>query len=590
MELSASLTHLEASDLVRRLNDSEPAYSIKHALVQDTAQESLLKNERKRLNLLVAQTLEKLYAERLDEFAARLWQHYDAAGDELKALEYAERAGDVAMRVSAYAEAIAAYQRALDLVRVRAGATATFIRLMTQLGRAYELAPDYDAAYVLYQQTREYAHTRGDRALELAALVQLSKVLAVAAIRYDPAKAMEIAQQALEIARALQDQHSEARVLWIMMLLNLYGGVGVHQGVVYGEQALALARALDWREQIAYTLNDLVYSYMNLGEMQKVDECAAAARALWRELDNKPMLTDNLNASGMGYLLRGAYQNALNAAHEARTLSQTIGNPWGETTSYMLEGYVHLERGEWTDAMGFFQQCMRVGDPIGVFGPIVMARFEMAQMFAFLGDYARAEQIARDGLERTKKQALNWNGWAYAVLAVTAHARGDMEGFNQAVQDIGDAPSEFFYERVLPMGAAVISLVRARAAQAQQQWRGAREFLDIALTRIRTSEYHVLEPMVLNELARLEMAQQQFASAHETLQRAAERANALGLGAARLEIAVTQLDLAHAQAKDAAVARAHARAALDELLPFLPNEWRASFLQTRLAGRVNDNA
>ncbi len=590
MELSTSLTHLEASDLVRRLKDSEPAYSIKHALVQDTAQESLLKNERKRLNLLVAQTLEKLYAERLDEFAARLWQHYDAAGDETKALEYAERAGDAAMRVSAYAEAIAAYQRALDLVRERADAPGTLIRLMTQLGRAYELAPDYDAAYLLYQQTREHARTRGDRELELAALVQLSKVLAVAAIRYDPAKAMEIAQEALHIARALQDQHSEARVLWIMMLLNLYGGAGPHQGVVYGEQALALARTLDWREQIAYTLNDLVYTYLNLGEMGKADECAVAARALWRELDNKPMLTDNLNASGMGYLIRGDYQNALDAAHEGRALSQTIGNPWGETTSYMLEGYVHLERGEWNDALTLFQQCIRVGDPIGVFGPIAMARFELAQLLAFLGDSMRAEQIAHDGLERTKKQALNWNGWAYAVLAVTAHARGDMERFMHAVQEIGDAPSEFFYERVLPMGAAAISLVRARAALARQQWTEAREILDVALTRIRTSEYHILEPMLLNELARWYMAQQQFASAHETLQHAAEKANALELRGARLEIAVTQLDLAHAQGADAAVAIANARAALAELLPFLPNELSASFLQTRLVQRVNDSA
>ncbi len=590
MELSASLTHLETSDLVRRLNDSEAAYSFKHALVQDTAQESLLKNERKRLNLLVAQTFETLYAERLDEFAARLWQHYDAAGDEAKALEYAERAGDAAMRVSAYAEAIAAYQRALDLVRARAGATATFIRVMTQLGRAYELAPDYDAAYLLYQHTREHARARGDRELELAALVQLSKVLAVAAMRYDPAKAMEIAQEALHVARAFHDQHSEARVLWIMMLLNLYGGEGPHQGVVYGEQALALARALNWREQIAYTLNDLVYTYLNLGEMGKADECAAAAQALWRELDNKPMLTDNLNASGMGYLLRGAYQNALDAAHKARALSQTIGNPWGETTSYMLEGYVHLERGEWNNALTCFQQCIRVGDPIGIFGPIVMARFEMAQLLAFLGDSARAEEIAHDALERTQKQALNWNGWAYAVWAVVAHARGDMENFMQAVQEIGDAPSEFFYARILPMGAGVISLVRARAAQAEQRWTDAREFLDVALTRIQTSEYHILEPMVLNELARLFLAQQQFASAHETLQHAAERANALELCAARLEIAVTQLDLAHAQGEDGAVAIADARAALAELLPFLPNELRASFLQTRLAQRVNDDA
>lgn len=79
MTLATTLQQLETPDLVRRLQESELAYLIKHALVQDTAQESLLKQERKRLNRLVAETLEMLYAGRLDEIAARLAQHYDAA-------------------------------------------------------------------------------------------------------------------------------------------------------------------------------------------------------------------------------------------------------------------------------------------------------------------------------------------------------------------------------------------------------------------------------------------------------------------------------------------------------------------------------
>ncbi len=60
MELGASLIHLESSDLVRRLREEELAYLFKHALVQDTAQESLLKNERRRLHRLVAHALDML--------------------------------------------------------------------------------------------------------------------------------------------------------------------------------------------------------------------------------------------------------------------------------------------------------------------------------------------------------------------------------------------------------------------------------------------------------------------------------------------------------------------------------------------------
>jgi len=588
--LASNLNQLEASELVRRVRQEELAYVFKHALVQDTAQESLLKNDRKRLNLLVAQTLENLYAEHLDEFAARLFQHYDAAGDGERALQYAERAGDAAMRVSAYAEAIAAYQRAYELARRRADTSAQLIRLMTALGRAYELAPNYAAALALYQQTRDEGRARNDRALELAALAQMSKVLAVVAMHYDPAQAMSIAQEALQLARALNDQRSQARVLWVMLLMKLHRGIGAHQSVVYGEEALALTRALDWREQMAYTLNDLSYAYLMLGEMNKVDACAAEARALWRELDNKPMLTDNLNAAGMSLVLRGKYAAALEAGREARALSQTISNLWGETSSYMVEGYVHLERGELADALADFQNCMRLGDPIGVLGPTMMARFEVALIYSFCGAHERAEQMARDGLARTRAQAVNWNGWAYAVLAIVAAARNDADAFMQATADLGDAPSEYYYERVMPPGAVAITLVRARAAQIVQRWDDAQTLLDYALTRLGRSEYHLFVPVVLNELARLQLAQGQFDAAYATLRQADETARALELRAARLEIAMTQMELARARQDETAraAARACGRARVDEFLPLMSDELRASFLQTARARIFRD--
>ena len=46
MTLDSQLTQLENEQLVRQLLAEEPAYIFKHALVQDTAYESLLKQRR----------------------------------------------------------------------------------------------------------------------------------------------------------------------------------------------------------------------------------------------------------------------------------------------------------------------------------------------------------------------------------------------------------------------------------------------------------------------------------------------------------------------------------------------------------------
>ena len=107
--LGASLTLLVETAMIRRLDDTEPAYMIKHAMVQDTAQSTLLKNEGKFLHRMVAVALERVNTERLDEYAAELAHHFLLADDEVKTLEYSMRVGDVGRRVFANAEALARY-------------------------------------------------------------------------------------------------------------------------------------------------------------------------------------------------------------------------------------------------------------------------------------------------------------------------------------------------------------------------------------------------------------------------------------------------------------------------------------------------
>lgn len=592
MDLSASLMQLESSDLVRRLNESELAYLIKHALVQDTAQESLLKNERKRLNLLVAETLENLYAERLDEFAARLFQHYDAAGVDEKALEYAERAGNAAVRISAYREAIAAYQRAFELAQTRSDHSETLIRLVTQWGRAYELAVEYDNAIALYQRARAMAHARGDRALELAAMVQLAKVWAVAAVRYEPEQAQEIAHEALVLARQVKDERTEARVLWTMMLMNLYGAGGAKQGVQYGEQSLALARALNWREQMAYTLNDLFYTYLNLGEIARARAALHEARVLWRELDDKNMLTDNLSAGGMDHIVRGEFDAALAIAYESRALAQSIGNRWGECTSYMMEAYAHLERGAFENAMVAFDACIAIGDPIGVQGPVLMAYYELAKLYAWFGDTARGMTFAREALERTRSYTLGWDGWAYATLAHVEIGRGDWDAAERAMQEIQDAPPEYFFERMLPSGVVSIVQLQTEMEMRRGEWDAAGRRVRQLLTRLQASEFKIFLPTALETHARVLMHTREWETASRALQEAQVIADALEMLPACFEIAHARLDLetARGDADAAARAREQAERVRNQLLPRVPHEWRDAFLSTALARRVNDDA
>src|SRR5687768_4491220 len=111
------LDALEAKGLIRLAQfQPELEYLFRHALVQDTAYESLLKQERRMLHRLVGDALEQLYPDRHSELAAVLARHFENAGEPEKAIEYLAEAARFAYERNAIVEAYELYTRAEQLL------------------------------------------------------------------------------------------------------------------------------------------------------------------------------------------------------------------------------------------------------------------------------------------------------------------------------------------------------------------------------------------------------------------------------------------------------------------------------------------
>jgi predicted ATPase len=139
--LEAWLARLTHSELVRDTREPEQAYLFKHALVQDTAYQSLLKNERRAFHLAAARALETCYPDALDENAARLAEHYWLAEEWARAAEFSQRAGAGALRVYAMNEAMAHFERAtLALAFFRRNEMIpSLVRVLETLAQVYEM-------------------------------------------------------------------------------------------------------------------------------------------------------------------------------------------------------------------------------------------------------------------------------------------------------------------------------------------------------------------------------------------------------------------------------------------------------------------
>ena len=107
----------EAELIFRRGAPPEATYTFKHALVQDTAYQSLLKSRRQQLHARIAGVLEERFPGVADAEPEVLAHHYTQAGLAEQAVEYWSRAGELAIRRSANPEAISHLNRGLECLK-----------------------------------------------------------------------------------------------------------------------------------------------------------------------------------------------------------------------------------------------------------------------------------------------------------------------------------------------------------------------------------------------------------------------------------------------------------------------------------------
>lgn len=460
--IQLTLSLLETSALIRAAGRiPELEYLFKHGLVQETTYESLLKHDRKRLHRFVAETLERRYPEQMDELAPRLAAHWDEAGEAKRAFDYYLRAGSNAARVYANAEALVEYNRARALSAGLELTSAQLLDLYSSRGRVLELRGEYDPALASYAELEEMARGRGDGALELQAIIRRVTVMGTPTRQQNSAEAERLAQLALGMARGLKDRRAEAQLLWTLSFIAQYAG-RPWDGVRYGEASLEIARALDMREQIAYTLNDLARAYMFNDQIPQGQRALADVMDLWREQGNLPMLTDTLNSAGFYALATGNYSEGIERAREGGRISHEIGNLWGESFSAEAVGILSLLLGRTADAAAALDLAIRIGAQADYLDAQLTGYTFLAYLYVTMGAPGQAIDFLERVLPQFPEQG-DWIGGAYGVLAWAKAAVGDFTAAESVLERARPLIPEGF-ESPTPLVVAMAELEVAQRA------------------------------------------------------------------------------------------------------------------------------
>ncbi len=207
-QLDDALDQLVASGLVFRRGDPPHAtYTFKHALVQETAYNALLRAQREGIHGRIARTLASDFPDVMEANPELIANHYTQAGLDEEAVEFWREAGDLADARCAPKEAVAHISHALQLLErfpASPHRSRTELGLLTTLGGALIAARGFAAPEVgeAYVRARQLCEQIGDDARRFPALFGLWIFHAARAEMDD---AVAVANQMLQLAAELDD-------------------------------------------------------------------------------------------------------------------------------------------------------------------------------------------------------------------------------------------------------------------------------------------------------------------------------------------------------------------------------------------------
>jgi predicted ATPase len=226
-ELGSALDRLIAAGLLFRQGvPPHASYLFKHALVQDVAYGTLLREPRRALHARIAEALERQFAEIVESRPELLAHHYTEAGLNEKAVGYWLKAGQQAAARSANLEAIAHSRRGIELIgRLPDGSQKARLELDLQLALGPCLIATQGAASSAatsnFARARELCERLGDPPEYLVVMHWLMVGLA---IRGELPAAREAAETSLRLAEARGDHPALLNAMRAVGLMNLLVG------------------------------------------------------------------------------------------------------------------------------------------------------------------------------------------------------------------------------------------------------------------------------------------------------------------------------------------------------------------------------
>ncbi len=421
-----SLGSLRKKELIFNNEESAfaetPEYIFRHAILHDVAYESVLLRLRKIYHIQAAEGLIWLSDERVNEFAGRIGEHYEKAGNLMKASEWYARAGRRAQDAYASASAITYYQKAQSFFSTQAGSQFILqkMEICQQLGEVLNWQARYSEAIETYGEMRRLAEEANDQLI-------LSRALQGLATSYgyigDHRASLEASVHGQKAALAVNARLELARALWTEGQARYRLGEAQVTHTL-AQQALEITTELNDRSEMARCLNLMAASLYTLGQYQQAQLYWENALTIFQELGNRRLGMDALSNLGVIADARGDYETAFQRYHSALEIARETGYRDGEIVFLTNRGGEQVALQNYAAAEADLRKAIEMAGTEGSWC-LPNTYYYHAEALLGLGNYEGAYYSARQALALGQEDRVPENiGAAWRVLGMISGKTG----------------------------------------------------------------------------------------------------------------------------------------------------------------------
>jgi predicted ATPase/tRNA A-37 threonylcarbamoyl transferase component Bud32 len=390
-----------------------------HDRLREGILSGLTNDQSRELQRRVATAFEVTYADSANEYAARIADHYEAAGDLERALTWYVRAGRYAESTYSPALAIAYFQKALTLWHYggeQGVAAIQLVNLYERLGELLNWSARFDEAIESFKLMQQIAETAGDKVTQSTAWYGIAR-----AQTYQGAlvAALESATRAEALAQGINSSVHLAHALWMKGWIQFRLG-NVQSAQELAKQVLQLSQERNTSSLLGNTHNLLGVIQITVGRYAEAVRFFENALEIFQKLGDRLRAMTIVNNLGWLAETRGDYNLAYSRYQEALTLARENGHRNAEIVYLSNLGGSRVMRGEYVAAEVDLRQAVELSSDSE---PDILSetyRF-LAEAYLQQGKITDALRAARRALSLGQKfESRDYVAAAWRVLGLVA--------------------------------------------------------------------------------------------------------------------------------------------------------------------------